>query len=49
MMNADGSEQIQLTDNPADDGGANWSPDGKRLVFRSDRAGNNDIWVYDLW
>ena len=48
-MNADGSEQTLLTNNSANDGGAYWSPDGKKIVFRSDRAGNNDIWIYNLW
>lgn len=26
-----------------------FSPDGKKIVFRPERAGNNDIWIYNLW
>ena len=25
-----------------------WSPDGKKLAFLSDRAGNMDLWIYEL-
>jgi TolB protein len=45
LMNADGSGQVNLTDNPADDYGAAWSPDGSRLAFRSDRDGTLDLYV----
>lgn len=27
---------------------AHWHPDGKRLLFVSDRAGSDDIWEYDV-
>jgi len=39
VMNADGSEQINLTNNPADDGLLGWSLDGKKIVFESNRDG----------
>ncbi len=32
-MNADGSEQKNLTNNPAIDGGPCWSPDGQKIAF----------------
>jgi WD40 repeat protein len=40
-----GTEPQRLTDNPADDDNPAWSPDGQRLVFQSDREGNQDLWI----
>ncbi len=47
VMNADGSNQQNLTNNPADDRDPSWSPDGKRIAFMSRRDGNNEIYVMD--
>jgi Tol biopolymer transport system component len=33
MMNADGSDQVRLTNNPGDDWEPAWSPDGSRIAF----------------
>jgi Tol biopolymer transport system component len=45
-MNADGSEQTQLTNNLADDASPFWSPDGKRIAFISARnKGYHQIYV----
>src|ERR1035437_2498221 len=46
VMNADGSGQTDLTNNPAKEGGvSSWSPDGKKLVFSSNRDNNDEIYV----
>ncbi len=37
LMKPDGSEQTALTDNDADDYSPAWSPDGRLIVFESDR------------
>ena len=48
VMDADGGNPQNLTDNPADDGFPSWSPDGKRIVFQSDRDDRNyEIYVMD--
>jgi dipeptidyl aminopeptidase/acylaminoacyl peptidase len=44
-MNADGSHQTNLTNNPARDAGAVWSPDSRQIMFLSDRDGNEEIYV----
>jgi YD repeat-containing protein len=36
-MNADGSGQTRLTNELANDDSANWSPDGTKIIFRSER------------
>jgi len=45
IMNADGSHQVNLTQNPANDFQAIWSPTGEQILFVSDR---NDG-IYDLY
>ena len=45
VMNADGSEQRNLTNNSADEGYSSWSPDGKKIAFDSDRDGNDETYV----
>lgn len=47
VMNSDGSDLVNLTNNPAWDGLPAWSPDGQRIVFTSDRSGNPEVWVMD--
>ena len=46
-MDADGSNQTNLTNNPANDRFPAWSPDGSSIAFDSDRDGNAEIYVMD--
>ncbi|MBF8284871.1 MAG: LysM protein, partial [Anaerolineales bacterium] len=48
VMNADGSDQGNLTRNPAADIAPAWSPDGTRLAFISDRSGQQEIYVMNV-
>jgi serine/threonine-protein kinase len=47
VMDAGATEVTRLTDDPADDGSAVWSPDGTRIAFASNREGEYDIYVMD--
>jgi len=47
VMEADGSNQINLTKNPARDATPVWSPEGTRIAFTSDRNGRSNIYVMD--
>ena len=45
IVNADGTNLINLTNHPARDSSPDWSSDGKRIAFSSDRDGNSEIYV----
>jgi len=45
VMNADGSGTRKLTHNERGNAEPAWSPDGRRIAFRSTRSGNRDIYV----
>jgi Tol biopolymer transport system component len=47
VMDADGSNQIRLTETEAWDGHPAWSPDGTKIVFTSHRDGVAQIYVMD--
>ncbi len=42
-----GGRAFQLTSNPAYDSAPVWTPDGKRIAFRSNREGSDDIYIVD--
>ncbi len=45
IMNADGTNLVQLTHDRYDNKKPSWSPDGTRLTFISDRSGNEDVYI----
>ena len=48
LLATDGSGEIPLVEHPADDYGPVWSPDGKSIVFVSDRSGTYDAWLMHM-
>lgn len=44
ILSMDGNTDIKLISNLANDISPIWSPDGKELLFMSDRYGTNDLW-----
>jgi TolB protein len=46
-MDADGSDVIQLTDDPAEDDFPTWSPDGTSIAFVSQRDGDREIYLME--
>jgi TolB protein len=47
VMNADGSDQKNISNHQGFDSYPSWSPDGRRIAFFSDRDGDRDIYVMD--
>ena len=43
VMDADGSNVHQLTDNSTNNGFPEWSPDGTQIAFQSDRLGTGQL------
>src|SRR6267378_3552080 len=46
-MPATGGAATRITSGPAFDSQPRWSPDGKRIVFLSDRSGAENVWLCD--
>jgi Tol biopolymer transport system component len=46
MMDADGGHPRNPTNAPSFDAWPNWSPDGKKLVFGSNRRNGNNFDIY---
>jgi Tol biopolymer transport system component len=46
ITNVDGTGERRLTDSPGLDGFPTWSPDGQRITFVSDRAGDGNWEIY---
>ncbi len=45
VARVDGSGYVRLTDDKARDRGPSWAPDGKEILFYSDRAGGYELWL----
>jgi serine/threonine protein kinase/Tol biopolymer transport system component len=48
IVSSDGTSTHALLDGPANDFAPTWSPDGRRLLFLSDRSGAVDLWAIPL-
>ena len=48
VLASDGSREIPLVQHPANDLLLGWAPDGKRILFASDRTGSMDLWVLQV-
>ena len=48
LLAVDGSREIALVQDPADDLLLGWVPDGRWVLFTSDRTGTKDAWVIQV-
>jgi Tol biopolymer transport system component len=48
LMTADGRNEVVVAGHLAEDSLLGWTPDGRRLVFFSDRSGTRDIWAVQI-
>jgi Tol biopolymer transport system component len=48
VIDVDGSREINITQNPADDIVLGWAPNGNRLLFSSDRGGSQALWANQM-
>jgi Tol biopolymer transport system component len=48
LMTAEGRNEVVVAGHPAEDRLLRWTPDGRSLVFLSDRSGTWDIWTVHI-
>jgi Tol biopolymer transport system component len=48
ILAVDGSREVAVVVNPSDDTMMGWSPDGKHLLFASDRSGTVALWALPI-
>lgn len=48
LLATDGSREVTLVQHPANDLMPVWAPDGKRILFASDRTGSMGLWVIQV-
>lgn len=48
LIKSDGSNPVNLSNHPSVDKYGSWSPDGKNILFESNRTGNFEIYVMNL-
>jgi Tol biopolymer transport system component len=48
VLRADGTNSAPLITHPAQDILVGWAPDGKQVLFTSDRLGSRDLWAVDF-
>ncbi len=45
LISASGTGEVPLVQHPADDHNPTWTPDGKEVLFTSDRMGKPGLWI----
>lgn len=48
IVDADGSDLRKATDGPGNDQVANWSPDGEKIIFHSNRNGGDQLYLMNV-
>jgi serine/threonine protein kinase/Tol biopolymer transport system component len=48
LLNLNNSDEISLVEHPANDRLCGWSPDGRRVIFASNRSSRRDLWMIEV-